>query len=158
MIFDGDIGALLAFDIGRGEAIFLIGCACHAAYAPLVKRFNRGEPLVAFTLWSLIATGSWIALYGVREIAATDWTALPAVVWIAIGYLSVFTTAGTTFLVQFAAMRLPASKVLAYTYLTPCYIILFEGLLGHGWAGPSVAAGALVTVLGLVVLALSRDG
>ena len=55
-------------------------------------------------------------------------------------------------------MRLPASKVLAYTYLTPCYIILFEGLLGHGWAGPSVAAGALVTVLGLVVLALSRDG
>jgi drug/metabolite transporter (DMT)-like permease len=158
VIFDGDVDALLAFDLGPGEAIFLLGCACHAAYAPLVRRFNRGEPLVVFTLWTLAATGLWIAVYGAWEIVATDWTALPAIVWIAIGYLAVFTTAGTTFIVQFAAMRLPASKVLAYTYLTPCCIILFEGALGHGWAPPEVAAGALVTVMGLLVLALSRDG
>lgn len=157
VIFGGDLGALVSFDIGRGEAIFLIGCACHAAYAPLVRKFDRGEPLVAFTLWTLVATGLWIALFGVREIAATDWWALPAIVWIAVVYLAVFTTAGTTFLVQFAAMRLPPAKVLAYTYLTPVYIIVFEGLLGHGWASPAVAAGALVIVLGLIVLAVSRD-
>lgn len=158
VIFGGDIHALLAFDLGRGEAIFLIGCACHAAYAPLVKKFNRGEPVPVYTLWTLVGTGLCIALYGVGEIRATDWMALPAIVWIAVAYLAVFTTAGTTFLVQYAALRLPAAKVLAYTYLTPCYIILFEGLLGHGWASPAVAAGALVTVLGLVVLALSHDG
>ena len=158
VIFGGDVEAMLAFDLGRGEAIFLVGCACHAAYAPLVRRFNRGEPLVVFTLWTLAATGLWIALYGAREIVSTDWSALPAIVWIAIAYLAVFTTAGTTFIIQFAAMRLPASKVLAYTYLTPVYIIVFEGMLGHGWAEPAVAAGALVTVMGLAVLAVSRDG
>ena len=158
VIFGGDIDAILAFDIGRGEAIFLIGCACHAAYAPLVKKYNRGEPVPVFALWTLLGTGLCIAFYGVGEIRATDWTALPAIVWIAVAYLAIFTTACTTFLVQYAALRLPAAKVLAYTYLTPCYIILFEGLLGHGWASPTVAAGALVTVLGLVVLALSGDG
>lgn len=158
VIFGGNLDALLAFDLGRGEMIFFIGVVCHAAYAPLVRKLNDGrEPLVAFTLWTLVATGLCIALYGVSEIAQTDWQSLPAIVWVAIVYLAIFTTAGTTFLVQYAAMRLPAAKVLAYTYLSPCYIILFEGLLGHGWASPSVALGALVTVLGLVVMAASRD-
>ena len=158
VIFGGDLNAIRAFDIGRGELIFVVGCACHAAYAPLVKRFSRGEPLVLFTMWTLFATGVCIATYGAVEIARTDWMNLPAIVWLAIAYLAVFTTAGTTFLVQFAALRLPAAKVLAYTYLTPSFVIVFEGLLGHGWVNASVMAGALVTVLGLVVLALSRDG
>ncbi len=157
VIFDGDLAALRAFDVGRGELIFFAGCACHAAYAPLVRRFNRGEPVIAFTFWTLAATGLCIVAYGFREIAGTDWTALPVVVWAAIAYLSVFTTAGTFFLLQYATLRLPASKVLSYTYLTPAVIILYEGLLGHGWPGMSVLAGALVIMLGLVLMAISRD-
>ena len=158
VIFGGDIDALLAFRIGRGELIFIVGVACHAAYAPLVKKFNRGEPVLAFTFWTLVATGLWIAAWGAREIAETDWTALPAVVWVVIAYLSIFTTAGTFFLLQFAALRIPAAKVLAYNYLTPSFVILYEGLLGHGWAALSLAAGAAVTVMGLIVLAFAPDG
>lgn len=158
VIFRGDVDAILAFDIGRGELIFLFGVACHAAYAPLVRKFNRGEPVAAFTFWTLLATGVCIALYGAREIAQTDWAALPAVVWVAIVYLAIFTTAGTFFLLQFAALRLPASKVLAYNLLTPSFIIFFEGLLGHGWPSAAIAAGALVTVAGLGVMALAKDG
>jgi len=108
-------------------------------------------------LWTLVATGLWIALYGAGEIVATDWTALPAVVWLAIAYLAIFTTAGTFFLLQFAAMRLPAAKVLAYNYLTPTLIIVYEGLLGHGWTSVSVMAGAVLTVAGLAVMAAAPD-
>ncbi|MDP3895698.1 MAG: DMT family transporter [Mesorhizobium sp.] len=157
VIFRGDIAALLAFDVGRGEIIFFVGVLCHAAYAPLVRRFNRGEPVAAFTFWTLLATGLCIAIYGAGEIAGTEWSALPSVVWLAIAYLSVFTTAGTFFLLQYASMRLPASKTLAYGYLTPSFIILLEGLLGHGWVSASIAAGAAVTVLGLAVMTLARD-
>jgi uncharacterized membrane protein len=53
VVFGGDLDALLSFDIGRGELIFLIGVACHAAYAPLVRRLNRGEPVIAFTFFTL---------------------------------------------------------------------------------------------------------
>lgn len=158
VIFRGDLDALISLDIGPGETIFLFGVACHAAYAPLVKKFNRGEPLAAFTFWTLVATGLWIVLYGAGEIAASDWTALPPVVWLVVAYLAIFTTAGTFFLLQFAAMRLPAAKVLAYNYLTPTFVIVYEGLLGHGWTSASVAAGALVTVAGLVVMAAAPDG
>lgn len=157
VIFRGDIDALLSFDIGTGELIFFVGVACHAAYAPLVKRFNRGEPVVAFTFWTLVATGAWITLYGAPEIAATDWSSVSLTVWLVIAYLAIFTTAGTFFLLQFAAMRLPAAKVLAYNYLTPSFVILYEGLLGHGWISFAVLAGAALTAAALLVLAFSGD-
>lgn len=157
VVFGGELDALLAFDVGAGELIFLVGVACHAAYAPLVRRLNRGEPVIAFTFFTLAGTLAGLALYGAPEIAATDWTALPAIVWVSIAYLAVFTTAGTFFLLQYATMRLPAAKVLAYGYLTPTMVILYEGLLGHGWVSPSVALGAMVTVGGLAVLIASPD-
>ncbi|MEP4115841.1 MAG: EamA family transporter, partial [Nitratireductor sp.] len=158
VIFRGDLDAILGFDVGRGEIIFFFGCACHAAYAPLVRKLNRGEPVLTFTFWTLMATGIVITAYGLREILGTAWAELPVIVWAVIAYLAVFTTAGTFFLLQFATLRLPASKVLAYGYLMPSIVILYEGMLGHGWVSASVAAGALVTVLALAVVVFSRDG
>jgi drug/metabolite transporter (DMT)-like permease len=158
MIFRGDISAIISFDVGRGELIFLFGCACHAAYAPLVKRFNANMPVVEFTFWTLVATTVCLLIYGFKDIVATPWLQLPQIVWWAIAYLSIFTTAITFFLVQFASMRLHATKVLSYGYLTPGVIILIEGVIGHGWASLSVGLGALVTIAGLVFLALAPDG
>ena len=58
----------------------------------------------------------------------------------------------------FASMRLHATKVLSYGYMTPGVIILIEGLIGHGWASLSVGIGALVTITGLIFMALAPDG
>jgi drug/metabolite transporter (DMT)-like permease len=157
VIFKGDVGAILAFDIGRGEAIFFGGCVCYALYTVLLRRLNRGEPSLVASFWTLLATTLWVVVFGFRDLLTTDWLHLPALVWWVILYLSIFPTAVTFFLVQFAALRLPSAKVIAYGYLTPAFVILFEGLAGDGWPTPSVAAGAVVTVLGLVVLAVVKD-
>jgi drug/metabolite transporter (DMT)-like permease len=154
VIFRGDPARIAAFEIGRGEAIFFVGCVAHALYAPLVPRLNRGEPVTSFTLGVLIAAAVLLAVWGAPAIAATDWAALPAVVWIAIGYLAAATTALTFFLLQYAAMRLPAGKVMAYGYLTPAFIVLYEGLAGRGWPPAPVWAGVAVTGAALAVLAL----
>lgn len=157
VIFRGSLDAILAFDVGRGEMIFFVGCIAHAAYPTFVRKLNRGESAIAFTLWTLAGTAVVITAVGVGQISATDWTALPLIVWITIGYLAVFTTAGTFFLLQYASLRLPAAKVLAYGYLTPTVIILLEGLSGHGWVSLSVFAGAGLTILGLIILAVAPD-
>ncbi len=157
VIFKGDFAALLALDIGPGEAIFLVGCVGHALFAPLLKLLNRGEPVAQNTFHVLSATLVWIVLYGARDIAATEWGALPAIVWIAIVYLAIFATAGTFFLLQYAALRLPAAKVLAYGYLTPVWIIVYEIAAGGTLPPLRVAAGALLTVGGLAVLALAGE-
>lgn len=84
VIFRGDIDAILAFNIGKGETIFFFGCVAHAIYTPLVRRLNRGEPILVFTFGMLVAGLIILSIYGAKDILATDWTALPAIVWITI--------------------------------------------------------------------------
>ncbi|WP_286157164.1 DMT family transporter [Sinorhizobium sp. RAC02] len=157
VIFRGNIDAILSFDIGTGEMIFFAGVICHALYVPLIRRFDRGEPAVAFGFWVTVGAALWLVPPGIRGLLETDFSALPLAVYAAVAYLAVVTTAFTFLLLQYASMRLPASKVLGYGYLTPSFIILLEGLLGHGWASLPVLAGALVTACGLALMAFLPD-
>lgn len=157
VIFRADIQAILSFDVGRGELIFFVGVICHGAYVPLIRKFNQGDNPVAFGFWVVVFTVPWLLPTGAVQLATTDFLNLPPMVWATIAYLSVITTALTFMLLQYASMRLPAPKVLGYGYLTPTFIILLEGVLGHGWASPAVFLGALVTAAGLLVMGLLRD-
>lgn len=157
VIFRGDVHAILAFDVGLGEMIFFVGVICHAAYAPLLRRLNHGEQPFDFAFWGVTATFLWLAIPGAPSLATVDVTSVPVIVWIAILYLAIVTTVITFLLIQYASMRLPAPKVLGYGYLTPSFIILLEGLIGHGWVHASVMAGALVTACGLLVMGLLPD-
>ncbi|MBE9637718.1 DMT family transporter [Salipiger pacificus] len=156
VIFRADLGTLLRFSPGRGEMIFFIGCAAHAIYAPMVPRLNRGEPALVFTLATMAAGTLVLLLWGWRDILATDWTALPGIVWVTILYTAVAATALSTALIQFAAMRLPSAKVMAYTYLIPSWVILWE--IALGWAAPPalVLVGVALSVVALLLLL--RDG
>lgn len=157
VIFRGDVGAILAFDIGQGELVYFAGCFAYAFHTPLLRRFSRGEPSMVASFWTLTASTLWIAIYGFPEILAVDWFNLPPMVWWVLLYLAVGPTAISFFLIQFATHHLPAAKVIAYGYTVPAFVILLEGLAGHGWVSLSVVAGAVVTVLGLLVLAAQRD-
>jgi drug/metabolite transporter (DMT)-like permease len=158
VIFRGDIDALLRLDVGQGELIYFIGCLAYAFYTPLLRKYARGEPALVLSFWTLTATALWITAYGIPEILVVDWLSVPPVVWWVVLYLAVGPTAICFFLIQFASHHLPAAKVIAYGYLTPAFVIVFEGFAGHGWTTLSVVIGALVTVLGLVVLAFVPDG
>lgn len=152
VIFRADLAALLAFDIGRGEAIYFTGCVAHALYTPLVRRLNRGEPALVSSLGTMVAGGALVTLWGAPSIAATDWTALPSIVWIAIVYMAVAATAVTVVLIQFASLRLPSSKVMAYTYLTPSWVILWEIALHGAFPPLATVAGIAVTLVALLLL------
>ena len=49
-------------------------------------------------------------------------------------------------------LRLPASKVMAYTYLVPAWVILWEVALGQPSPPALVMAGVALTVLALALL------
>ena len=156
VIFRGDPAALIRLEIGRGEAVYFAGCALHALYTPLVRRLNRGEGPLISSLGTLTAGGLLTAVWGWGALTATAWGALPAIVWVTIFYVAVFASAVTTMLVQYAALRLPAAKVMAYTYLTPLWVILIEAALGHGLPGPALLPGILA-ILGALALLLKPD-
>ncbi|NHB75793.1 DMT family transporter [Rhodobacter calidifons] len=152
VIFRADLAALMAFEVGRGEAIYFLGCVAHAAYAPLVRRLNRGEPALVFTFGMMVAGTVLLALYAGRAVLATDWPALPGIVWVTLVYVAVAASALTFVLLQYASLRLPAAKVMAYTYLVPSWVILWEIVL-HGAVPPAlVLAGVALTMLALGLL------
>lgn len=152
VIFRADLSAALAFEVGRGEAIYVLGCMAHALYTPLVRLLNRGEPVLAFSFLTLLACAGILILAGMGDLLAADWGGLRPLVWITIGYTAVFASAATVFLIQFASLRLPSSKVMAYTYLTPSWVILWEITLGQAVPGGLVLGGVGLTILALGML------
>ncbi|WP_319003724.1 DMT family transporter [Alloyangia pacifica] len=156
VIFRADLAALLAFAPGRGETVFFFGCAAHAVYAPLVPRLNRGEPGLIFTLGTMLAATLVLLVWGWSDIMVTDWAELPPIVWVTILYTTLAATALSTVLLQYAAMRLPSAKVMAYTYLIPSWVILWELALGRGAPPALILVGVAMSVL--AVLLLLRDG
>ncbi len=152
VIFRGDMAALARFEVGRGEAVFFVGCTAHALYTPLVRRLNRGESPVVFPVGTFLAGSVIVGLFGARDIAATDWFALPSLVWVVLAYLAVVTSALTLILLQFATLRLPSAKVMAYTYLTPAFVILWEAALGNDLPPLRVLPGVVLTAGALALM------
>lgn len=152
VIFRADLHALVNFHIGKGEAIFFWGCMAHALYAPLVRKLNRGESPVTFTFGMMVAGWALLTLLGQHDLAATDWAALPGIVWITLFYTAIAASAATFVLLQYATLRLPAAKVMAYTYLVPTWVILWEIALGRPAPPPAILIGVALSVLALFLL------
>ena len=152
VIFRADVQALLRFEIGRGEAIYFVGCVSHALYTPLVRKLNRGESALVFTFGTLVAGAVLLTAVGWSDLAATDWMHLPGIVWITILYTAIFASAATFTLLQFAALRLPSSKVMAYTYLVPTWVIVWSVALGEQLPPLAVLGGIVLTVVALILL------
>ena len=156
VVFRGDINAILRFDVGRGELIYLLGCSAHAFYTPLVRRLNRGENPAVFTLGTIIAGGIILSAMAAKDLAVVEWSALPPIFWIGFAYISIAATASSFFCVQYATLHLPSAKVMAYTYLIPSWVIIWE--LGFGSTLPPfvIFLGVFATIMALVMLLVDR--
>ena len=156
VIFRADLPAILSFRIGAGEQVFFWGVVAHSIYTPMARRLNRGESPIAMTFGMLLAGTVILFAYGWSDLETTDWGQLRPIVWITIAYTSLIAGATTFTLVQFATLKLPASKVMAYTYLTPTWVLMWELSLGHGVPPALVLAGVLLTILALLLLLKDR--
>ena len=152
VIFRADLQAMLRFDVGRGELIYFVGCISHSFYTPLVRKLNRGESALVFTFGTLVAGAALLTVLGWFDIMSTPWLMLPSIVWVTILYTAIFASAATFTLLQFAALRLPSSKVMAYTYLTPAWVILWNVGLGAALPPLTVGFGVAMTIVALVLL------
>ncbi len=152
VIFRADLAALLRFRIGTGEMIYFWGCVAHAIYTPLVRKLNRGEAPVVFSFGMMVAGFFILLAYGWNDLWATDWAALPGIVWITLAYISIAASSITFVLLQYAVLRLPSAKVMAYTYLTPSWVILWEIALGNGVPNGLVLVGVGMTIVALWLL------
>ena len=151
-IFRADLNAFLSFDVGSGELIYLVGCVAHAAYTPAVRKLNRGESPLVFTSGILCAGFIILAVVSWENILLTQWLMLPLSFWFSLLYLAIFASSVTILLLHYSTMRLPASKVMAYTYLTPSWVVLWEMALGKQSPPLLVLLGVILIFFSLLLL------
>lgn len=152
VIFRADLQAFLSFDVGKGEMLFFVGCAAHAFYPAATRAFNRGESAMAVNAGMLAAGFLMLLVFNWSSIMATDWASMPNIVWITIFYTSFFSGVTTFTLLQFASMRLPGAKVMAYTYLVPSWVLVWQVFLGNGFPPTILLVGIGVTIIALLML------
>ncbi len=157
VIFRADLSALLQFQIGRGELIYFVGCVAHAIYIPMVRRLNRGENPLYSAFATSLGGAVVLVIWSGGALLALDWASLPAIVWVTILYVGIPATAITVVLLQYATLRLPGAKVMAYTYLTPSWVICWEIALGRGVPPTLVLGGIGLTIIAVLVLLKDED-
>ncbi len=152
VIFEGNHENLLAFKIGYGELLFFWGCVGHALYAILIPILNKGENAASQTLGTLSAGFLLLILIFTNDVVETNWFSLSPLIWITIIYLATIATAFTFFLIQFAAKRISASKVMAYTYAVPFWVALGEIIINSRFPNTNIIFGGLIIAFALLVL------
>jgi len=151
IIFRGSPERLLALELNRGDLLFLAGCLAMGLYTPLIKLLHREEPMAVMTFWILVTGSGWLLLLSGSKLVGVEWRMVEGEVWLGIFYLALFTTVVTFFLTQFATLRLGPTRVMAYSYLYPGLVLLFNWALGHGWP-PVMTLPGVVIVLGAMVV------
>jgi drug/metabolite transporter (DMT)-like permease len=152
VLFHGSMERLLAFDLNSGDLIFFLSCLIMALYTPLVKLFHRDEPMAVMTFW-ILATGSgWLLLLAAPGLPSVPWRDITPLVWGGLGYLAVFCTIVTFFLSQLCTLRLGPTRVIAYSYLYPPFIVLIEWLCGHPLPPAQVLPGVVLIVAAMVIV------
>ncbi len=152
IVFNGNFEHFIAFKIGKGELIFLIGCASYSAYASAVQKLNGGDSLINLTMWTLVAGAVILLIYGWQSITTTQWQLVSPITYLAVGWLALFTTAISFYLIQYASLRLPSINVMAYTLLIPAFVLLQKVANGGAWPNGSVLAALAVLVSAMLVL------
>ena len=152
VIFEGNLKNFLAFKIGYGELLFFWGCVAHALYAILIPILNKGENAASQTLGTLSAGFLILILIFTNDVLGTNWLSLSPLIWITIIYLATIATAFTFFLIQFAAKRISASKVMAYTYAVPFWVALGEIVINSRFPNSNIIFGGLIIAFALLML------
>ena len=118
----------------------------------MIPALNKGENAASQTLGTLSAGFLLLILIFTNDVVETNWLNLSPLVWITTIYLATIATAFTFFLIQFAAKRISASKVMAYTYAVPFWVALGEIIINSSFPNKNIIFGGLIIAFALLVL------
>jgi len=152
VIFRGNINRLLALEVNNGDLLFLAGCFLMAAYTPLVKRIHKQESMVIMTFWVLVTGTGWLLLLSFSELRTVNWQGVETTIWAGIIYLAVFSTIITFYLTHISTLYLGPTRVMAYSYFYPAFVLVINWSFGKGLPPPAILPGVAVVTLATVVL------
>lgn len=156
IVFRGDINALLNLSLNYGDIIFLVGCFFMGLYNPMIKRIYAGEPMELMTFWVILFGCGWLLLLSATKLPSIQWSSVGLNVYLGVLYLSLFTTLFSFFIIQFGTVKLGPTKVSAYSFLTPLFVIVLSVLFGMESFTTDVLPGMLLVLVAMLLIQYER--
>lgn len=130
IVFRGNYESFIGLDLNYGDVIFLLGCLFLGLYNPLLKRLYSGESMIVMTFWILLSGATLLFLISITNNNRIDWLDIKSDVYLSIIYLSFFSTLATFLIINYSTIRIGATKVSAYGFLTPLFVIAMSIFVG----------------------------
>ncbi len=158
VLFHGNLNRLLALDLNSGDLIFFCGCLLMALYTPLVKLLHRNEPMAVMTFWIMVTGSGWLLLLSGYRLHSVPWAEIRLQVWGGILYLAVFCTIITFFLSQLSTLYLGPTRVMAYSYLYPPFILIIDWLFGQPLPSVQTLPGVALIIAAMFIVQQGSNG
>lgn len=152
IVFRGSYSAFIGLELNYGDLIFIVGCLFLGLYNPLVKKLYNGEPMEIMTFWVLLSGAGWLLIASGNSISSIHWYGIESRVYGGILYLSLFSTLITFFLLQLCIVRIGATKVAAYGFLTPIFVMIISISIGMDKFEIITLPGILLVILAMFII------
>ncbi len=152
VVFRGDWDRFTSLDLNEGDLIVFAGCVAMGFYSPLVKRFHRGEPVMVMTLWVVGINAVWCLLIANAALVTMDWGAVPLFAYGGVAYVAIGSTVVAFFLMQWGTIRLGPTRVQAYSYLLPAFVLAIDWALGKGLPTAITTPGIVIVIAASLVI------
>ncbi|BBM03329.1 DMT family transporter [Microbulbifer sp. GL-2] len=152
IVFKGNMAAALTLDLNRGDWIFLLGAISLSLYNPLVKRVHSGEPTEVMTFWVILFGALWLLSLSFPHLDTISWQNVSFETYGGLLYLALFTTLMSFFLLQFGTVKIGPTKVAAYGFLNPVFVLALTLILGMSEFNRSIFAGITLVILAMLFI------
>ena len=139
-----------------GVCLMLLNCLSFAiylgAFRPLISRYR----VVTFMKWMFLFAFIYAIPFSARDLTQTAFATMPTRVLLEIGYVILFSTFLSYFLIPLGQKKLRPTMVSMYNYLQPIITALFSILLGIDVVTWQKCLAALLVFTGVIIVSKSK--
>ncbi|MEM9544768.1 MAG: DMT family transporter [Bacteroidota bacterium] len=114
-----------------GDALIMLNATSYALYLVLVRKLIKKYHPITVVKWIFIFGSIIVVPFGGKELLQTNWQSFTPGIWVATGYVLIFTTFLAYLLNAFALTKVMPSTVGFYIYFQPLIATAFAILVGH---------------------------
>jgi drug/metabolite transporter (DMT)-like permease len=139
-----------------GDVITLINTISWAFYTVIIKKMLEKYHPVTVMKWTLLFGMLTTVPAGYSQWSVMDWSAIPLIDYLGIGFVVVFATYLGYLLISFGLRRLSPTIVSTYTYIQPVIAAYLTSLMGQDHIDLVMIFSALLIFTGVFVVSRQR--
>lgn len=113
-----------------GNLLIAINASSYGLYLVLIKPLIMRYSALNIMRWVFLFGFIWVAPFTIPVALQSDWQAIPARIWLSIGYVLFFTTVTAYFLNNYSLKRISPATNSAFIYLQPFFAGLVAVVFG----------------------------